>query len=94
MTCQQLGHAIHYVIDVVVSIGSTPENLAEKSQRLSKEVFGKEKEDYRTIRSFLVFMADKKKSPSNSEYRKVAHEVDDVSIGKYKQAQKQGNLIK
>ena len=58
------------------------------------EAFGKDKEDYRTIGTFLVFTADKKEALSNSEYRKVAREVDDVAIGRYEQAQKRGNTMK
>ena len=58
------------------------------------EAFGKDKEDYRTIGTFLVFTADKKEDLSNSEYRKVSREVDDIAIGRYEQAQKRGNSLK
>ena len=58
------------------------------------EAFGKDKEDYRVIGSFLVFTSDKKENLSNNEYRKVAREVDDVAIGRYEQAQKRGNSMK
>ena len=58
------------------------------------EAFGKDKEDYRAIGTFLVFTADKKETLSNSEYRKVAREVDDIAIGRYEQAQKRGNSMK
>ena len=58
------------------------------------EAFGKDKEDYRTIGTFLVFTADKKEDLSNSEYRKVSREVDDIDIGRYEQAQKRGNSLK
>lgn len=51
------------------------------------EAFGKDKEDYKAIGTFLVFTADKKEELSNSEYYKVAREVDDVAIGRYEQAQ-------
>ena len=52
------------------------------------------KEDYKTIGIFLIFTADKKEPLSNSKYRKVAREVDDVAIGRYEQAQKRGNSMK
>ena len=58
------------------------------------EAFGKNKEDYRAIGTFLVFTADKKENLSNSEYRKAVREVDDVAIGRYNQAQKRGNSMK
>ena len=58
------------------------------------EAFGKDKEDYRTIGTFLVFTADKKENLSNSEYRKAAREVDDIAIGRYEQTQKRGNSMK
>ena len=58
------------------------------------EAFGKDKEDYRAIGTFLVFTADKKENLSNSEYRKAAREVDDVAIGRYEQTQKRGNSMK
>ena len=58
------------------------------------EAFGKDKEDYRTIGTFLVFTADDKENLSNSEYRKAVREVDDVAIGRYEQAQKRGNSLK
>ena len=56
------------------------------------EAFGKDKEDYRAIGTFLVFTADTKKSLSNSEYHKAIREVDDVASGKYEQVLKRGNL--
>ena len=37
--------------------------------------------------------ADEKESLSNSEYRKVAREVDDIAFGRYEQ-QRRGNSIK
>ena len=58
------------------------------------EAFGKDKEDYRVIGTFLVFTADKKEDLSNSEYRKVSREVDDIAIGRYEQAQKCGCSMK
>lgn len=58
------------------------------------EVFVKDKEDYKTNGTSIVFTADKKESLSNSEYRKVAREVDDVAIGRYEQAQKRRNSMK
>ena len=57
------------------------------------EAFGKDKEDYRAIGTFLVLMADQKENLSNSEYSKAVREVDDVAIGRYNQAQKRGELI-
>ena len=58
------------------------------------EAFGKDKEDYRAIGTFLVFTADKKENLSNSEYCKAVREVDDVAIGRYEQAQKRGSSMK
>ena len=58
------------------------------------EAFGKDKEDYRAIGTFLVFTADKKEDLSNSEYSKAAREVDDIAIGRYEQTQKRGNSMK
>ena len=58
------------------------------------EAFGKDKEDYKTIGTFLMFTADKKEGLSNSEYSKATREVDDVAIGRYEQAQKRGNSLK
>ena len=58
------------------------------------EAFGKDKDDYRAIGTFLVFTADDKENLSNSEYRKATREVDDVAIGRYEQAQKRGNSMK
>lgn len=58
------------------------------------EAFGKDKEDYRTIGTFLVFTADKKEDLSNSEYSKAVREVNDIAIGRYEQAQKRGNSMK
>ena len=58
------------------------------------EAFGKDKEDYRAIGTFLVFTANKKESIYNSEYCKAVREVDDVAIGIYEQAQKRGSSMK
>ena len=58
------------------------------------EAFGKDKEDYRAIGTFLMFTADKKENLSNSEYSKAVREVDDVAIGRYELVQKRGNSIK
>ena len=58
------------------------------------EAFGKDKEDYRAIGTFLVFTADTKESLSNSEYHKAIREVDDVAIGRYEQEQKRGYSMK
>ena len=63
-------------------------------KREGTQAFGKDKEDYRAIGTFLVFTADKKENLSNGEYSKVAREVDDVAIGRYEQTQKRGNSMK
>lgn len=77
--------------DTYRSIFSREETKTIKSVM---EAFGKDKEDYRTIGTFLLFTADKKEPLSNSEYRKATREVDDVAIGRYEQAQKRGNSMK
>ena len=82
---------IGFAKDTYRSIFSREEAKTIKSMM---EAFGKDKEDYRAIGTFLVFTADEKESLSNSEYRKVAREVDDVAIGRYEQAQKRGNSLK
>ena len=58
------------------------------------EAFGKDKEDYKTIGTFLMFTADQKENLSNSEYRKASREVGDIAIGRYEQTQKRGNSLK
>ena len=58
------------------------------------EAFGKDKEDYRAIGTFLVFTVDKKENLSNSEYRKVYREVDDIAIGRYEHISERGNSMK
>lgn len=82
---------ISFAKDTYRSIFSREEAKTIKSVM---EAFGKDKEDYRTIGTFLVFTADKKEALSNSEYRKVAREVDDVAIGRYEQVQKRGYSMK
>ena len=82
---------INFAKDTYRSIFSREEAKTIKSVM---EAFGKDKEDYRTIGTFLVFTADKKENLSNSEYRKAVREVDDVAIGRYEQAQKRGNSLK
>ena len=82
---------IGFAKDTYRSIFSREEAKTIKSMM---EAFGKDKEDYRAIGTFLVFTADEKESLSNSEYRKVAREVNDVAIGRYEQAQKRGNSLK
>ncbi len=82
---------ISFAKDTYRSIFSREEAKTIKSVM---EAFGKDKEDYRAIGTFLVFTADDKENLSNSEYRKVAREVDDVAIGRYEQAQKRGNSLK
>ena len=82
---------ISFAKDTYRSIFSREEAKTIKSVM---EGFGKDKEDYRVIGTFLVFTADKKETLSNSEYRKAAREVDDIAIGRYEQAQKRGNSMK
>ena len=68
--------------------------LRSKGIKSVMEAFGKDREDYKAIGTFLVFTANKKENLSNSEYRKAVREVDDVAIGRYEQVQKRGNSIK
>ena len=82
---------IGFAKDTYRSIFSKDEAKTIKSVM---EAFGKDKEDYKTIGTFLMFTADKKENLSNSEYRKAVREVDDVAIGRYEQAQKRGNSLK
>ena len=82
---------ISFAKDTYRSIFSREEAKTIKSVM---EAFGKDKEDYRAIGTFLVFTADKKENLSNSEYCKATREVDDIAIGKYEQAQKLGNSMK
>ena len=82
---------ISFAKDTYRSIFSREETKTIKSVM---EAFGKDKEDYRAIGTFLMFTADKKEDLSNSEYRKAVREVDDIAIGRYEQAQKCGNSIK
>ena len=63
-------------------------------ERRQREAFGKDKEDYRAIGTFLVFTADKNETLSNSEYRKASREVSDIAIGRYEQTQKRGYSMK
>ena len=82
---------ISFAKDTYRSIFSREEAKTIKSVM---EAFGKDKEDYRAIGTFLVFTADKKENLSDSEYSKAVREVDDVAIGRYEQAQKRGNSLK
>ena len=82
---------ISFAKDTYRSIFSKDESKTIKSVM---EAFGKDKEDYRAIGTFLVFTADTKESLSNSEYHKVIREVDDVAIGRYEQEQKRGYSMK
>ena len=82
---------ISFAKDTYRSIFSREEAKTIKSVL---EAFGKNKEDYRVIGTFLVFTADKKENLSNSEYSKAAREVDDIAIGRYEQTQKRGNSMK
>lgn len=82
---------ISFAKDTYRSIFSREET---KTIKIVMEAFGEDKEDYRAIGTFLVFTADKKEDLSNSEYRKVSREVDDIAIGRYEQAQKCGCSMK
>ena len=82
---------ISFAKDTYRSIFSKEEAKTIKSVM---EAFGKDKEDYKTIGTFLMFTADKKETLSNSEYRKASREVGDIAIGRYEQAQKRGNSLK
>ena len=82
-------------IDIIISLAKDAYRsiFCRKDSKTIKsvmEAFGKDKEDYRAIVTFLVFTADKKENLSNSEYREAAREVDDVAIGRFEQAQKRG----
>ena len=82
---------IRFAKDTYRSIFSREEAKTIKSVM---EAFGKDKEEYRAIGTFLVFTADKKETLSNSEYCKTTREVNDVAIGRYEQAQKRENSMK
>ncbi len=82
---------ISFAKDTYRSIFSREE---AKSIKSVMEAFGKNKEDYKTIGTFLMFTADKKENLSNSEYRKASREVDDIAIGRYEQTQKRGYSMK
>ena len=82
---------IRFAKDTYRNIFSREETKTIKSVM---EAFGKDKEDYRAIGTFLIFTANKKEPLSNSEYCKAVREVDDVAIGRYEQAQKRGNSLK
>ena len=86
-------------IDAIISFAKdTYRSIFSKEQAKTikniMEAFGKDKEDYRAIGTFLMFTADKKENLSNSEYRKASREVGDIAIGRYEQSQKRGNWIK
>ena len=82
---------ISFAKDTYRSIFSREE---AKSIKSVMEAFGKDKEDYKTIGTFLMFTADKKENLSNSEYRKASREVGDIAIGRYEQTQKRGYSMK
>ena len=82
---------ISFAKDTYRSIFSREEAKTIKSVM---EAFGKDKEDYKTIGTFLMFTADKKENLSNSEYRKASREVSDIAIGRYELTQKRGYLMK
>ena len=82
---------ISFAKDTYRSIFSREEAKTIKSVM---EAYGKDKEDYKTIGTFLMFTADKKENLSNSEYRKASREVGDIAIGRYEQTQKRRNSLK
>ena len=82
---------ISFAKDTYRSIFSREEAKTVKSVM---EAFGKDKEDYKTIGTFLMLMADKKENLSNSEYRKASREVSDIAIGRYELTQKRGYSMK
>ena len=82
---------ISFAKDTYRSIFSREEAKTIKSVM---EAFGKDKEDYKTIGTFLIFTADKKENLSNSEYSKASCEVGDIAIGRYEQIQKRGYSMK
>ena len=82
---------ISFAKDTYRSIFSREEAKTIKSVM---EAFGKDKEDYKTIGTFLMLMADKKENLSNSEYRKASREVSDIAIGRYELTQKRGYSMK
>jgi hypothetical protein len=82
---------ISFAKDTYRSIFSREEAKTIKSVM---EAFGKDKEDYKTIGTFLMFTADKKENLSNSEYSKASCEVGDIAIGRYEQTQKRGYSMK
>ncbi|WP_315352693.1 mobilization protein [Phocaeicola abscessus] len=82
---------ISFAKDTYRSIFSREE---AKSIKSVMEAFGKDKEDYKTIGTFLMFTADKKENLSNSEYRKASREVSDIAIGRYEQTHKRGYSMK
>ena len=82
---------ISFAKDTYRSIFSREEAKTIKSVM---EAFGKDKEDYRAIGTFLMFTADKKENLSNSEYRKASREVSYIAIGRYELTQKRGYSMK
>ena len=82
---------ISFAKDTYRSIFSREEAKTIKSVM---EAFGKDKEDYKTIGTFLMLTADKKENLSNSEYRKASREVSDIAIGRYELTQKRGYSMK
>lgn len=87
------------VVDSIISFANyTSRSIFSREETKTiksvMEAFGKDKENYRAIGTFLVFTADKKETLSNSEYRKGSREVDDVAIGRYEQVQRRGKSMK
>ena len=86
-------------VDIIIGFAKdTYRNFFSKEQAKTiknvMEAFGKDKEDYKAIGTFLVLTADKKEHLSNSEYRKAFSEVDDIAVGRYEQTQKRGYPMK
>ena len=86
-------------IDIIISFAKdTYRSIFNREEKKTiksvMEAFGKNKEDYRAIGTFLVFTADKKENLSNSEYRKASREVSDIAIGRYELTQKRGYSMK
>ena len=82
---------ISFAKDTYCSIFNREEAKTIKSVM---EAFGKDKEDYKTIGTFLMLTADKKENLSNSEYRKASREVSDIAIGRYELTQKREYSMK
>jgi hypothetical protein len=82
---------ISFAKDTYRSIFSREES---KTIRSVMEAFGKDKENYRAIGTFLVFTAGEKENLSNSEYRKASCGVDCIAIARYEHISERGNSMK